>query len=160
MKKISKPEQDLTQYLSSRGFVLDNDSYLPGEFSDKENTSFRAKADFYHPQFDVYVEVKQYSLNGIKCKRTADKQLEAAKSRSQFGTFHQLKNGWNHSAHKQAIVQTTLDPDRFTVLFSEEPDEATLKRIQKSGLHCFDRRRFDVWMLVAKFRYFQRLGAH
>lgn len=91
---------------------LQND-YYQSAFTDENGDVFRAKPDFFDPDFGeagTYIEFKCHQLN---TKQTRSKSHEAEnKIISYKGYLHnvdKLKNSWNHSLYKQAIVQKTLD---------------------------------------------------
>jgi len=121
----------------------------PWAFQDKDGAEFRAKSDFYNPDLNIYVEVKHSSLNSKTSKATADRamaRIDPVRYRK-APTYYQCKNQWNHSATKQAIVQNSLTPAHFIIVFTGKPDEATLKLIEKRGIDAYSLDRFSWYML-------------
>lgn len=113
-------------------------------FVDKEGLEFGAKADFYHPDLDLYIEIKDSHLNGKTSKtkaKNAYDRIEPYRLR-QSPTFHQTRNQWNHAAPKQAIVQSTVGSPQFVIAFTGNPDAETLDRIEKQGIRAFSLVRF------------------
>lgn len=156
MSKTSKPEASVKDYLLRHGWVHQPNTLLPFTFKDREGTHFNAMADYYHPVYDVWLEIKDACLNGLKVKRTADKQSEAARLRPAYAkhpTYFQIKNGWNHSVHKQAIVQSTIGVNKFMVLFAGKPNAENIKRITNNGLHAYSFRKFPIWFMGVKIRH-------
>ncbi len=138
------PEQKAADVLLPLGCIHQNDKLMPYTFVDKEKTEFGAKADFYHPGLDLYIEIKDSHLNGKTSKtkaRNAYDRIEPYRLR-QSPTFHQTRNQWNHSAPKQAIVQSTIGSPQFAIVFTGSPDEGTLARIIKQGIQAFSLKRF------------------
>jgi hypothetical protein len=132
------PEQIAALQLEPLGFVNCNKTILPYAFRDKDKEFF-AMADFYHPELDLYVEIKHSHLNGKTSRRTAD----AAYARiepwrlQKYSTHCQIQTQWNHSATKHAIVQSTIGAAQYVVVFTKEPDDETMKRILKLGIHAY-----------------------
>lgn len=149
----STPEQKAFPILSRFGFVPCQDEFFAETFFDKEDTEFHAKPDYKHPELNIYVEVKDSSLNSKTSKRMAENAYRRidpyrlAKS----PTYYQIKNQWNHSAAKQSIVQHTLGgADRFIVVFTGKPDSKTLELIEKHGLHAYSLDKFSLYMSMWK----------
>jgi hypothetical protein len=138
------PEQIAATALSPLGFLPVNNVIMPYQFVDKDGTNFRAMADFYHPDLDLYVEVKCNHLNGKTSKMNAEKaynRIDPVRLRKS-PTYHQIQTQWNHAAAKQAVVQSTIGHPQFAVVFTKEPDEATIKRIEKQGIQALSLKRF------------------
>lgn len=139
------PEQKAAAVLLPLGCIHQNDTLMPYTFIDKESTEFGAKADFYHPGLDLYIEIKDSHLNGKTSKtnaRNAYDRIEPYRLR-QSPTFHQTRNQWNHAAPKQAIVQSTIGSPQFAIVFTGKPDAETLGRIEKQGIQAFGLKRFS-----------------
>lgn len=156
MEKLSKPERLLYDYLTSRGWIHQPDTYLPYTFTDPEGTIFNAKGDYYHPVYNAWVEAKDSELNGIKCKRTAETQSEAAKLRPAYKknpSYFWIKHGWNHSAHKNTIVQNTIPPGQFLVVFTGNVNEENIKRIVNAGLHACSFKKIGLALMILKIRH-------
>lgn len=144
----SKTEQKAAPVLATFGFIPCQD-FFPVTFQDKDGKEFRAKCDFFHPELNIYVEVKDKSLNSKTSKATADKamaRLDPARY-AKSPTYFQCENQWNHSASKQAIVQHHLGPAQFMVVFTGKPDDATLKLIEKRGIDAYGLEKFSWYML-------------
>jgi len=117
---------------------------MPYSFVDKEGRDFGAKADFYHPGLDLYIEIKDSHLNGKTSKSNAEKaysRVDPDRLRK-APRYHQIQNQWNHAAPKQAIVQSAIGSSQFAVVFTGKPDSETLRRIEKQGIKAFGLRRF------------------
>lgn len=138
------PEQKAAEVLIPLGCIHQNDKLLPYTFRDKEGREFSAKADFYHPDLGLYIEVKDSHLNGKTSKANAEKaysRVDPDRLRK-APRYYQIQNQWNHSATKQAIVQSRIGASQFVVVFTKAPDDSTLMRIQRQGLHAFSLTRF------------------
>lgn len=138
------PEQKAAEILIPLGCIHQNDKLLPYSFVDKEGREFAAKADFYHPGLDLYIEIKDSHLNGKTSKSNAEKaysRVDPERLRK-APRYYQIQNQWNHSAAKQAIVQSTIGQSQFAIVFTKEPDESTLMRIQRQGIFAFSLKRF------------------
>lgn len=110
--------------------------HIPGYKDDRE---FGAKADFYHPGLDLYIEIKDSHLNGKTSKSNAEKaysRIDSDRLRK-APRYHQIQNQWNHAAAKQAIVQSTIGSPQFAIVFTNQPDEDTLNRVVKQGIQAF-----------------------
>ncbi|HIF9261083.1 TPA: hypothetical protein ACX6Q5_000320 [Photobacterium damselae] len=87
--------------------------YYRSSFTDENGDVFRAKPDFFDPNFGeagAYIEFKCHQLN-TKQTRSASHAAENKifDYKGGLSQVDQLKNSWNHSLYKQAIVQSTLD---------------------------------------------------
>lgn len=148
-QKLSNPEQLAGPVLAKYGFIPCHDEFFPVAFTDDDGAEFRAKPDFYHPIYGIYIEVKDNHLNGKGSQLTARNARNSADPWrvQKYPTYYQIQCDWNHSATKQAIVQQTLTPAKFMVVFTGTPDEKTLKRIIKSGLQAYSLDKFSWFML-------------
>lgn len=156
MEKLSKPERLLYDYLTSRGWIHQPKTYLPYTFTDPEGTIFNAMGDYYHPVYNAWIEVKDSELNGIKCKRTAEMQSEAANLRPSYkskASFFWIKHGWNHSVHKNSIVQKTIPPGQFLVIFTGNVNDANIKRMVNAGLHAYSFKKIGLALMILKIRH-------
>jgi hypothetical protein len=118
---------------------------LPYQFSDKEGVAFGAMADFYCPGLDLYIEIKCSHLNARTSKAKAElayNRVEPAKRFGKNATYYQTRHQWNHAAPKQAIVQSTVGAPQFAIVFTQQPDDATLDRIAKQGIEAYSLSRF------------------
>lgn len=110
-------------------------SYLPTSFIDSDGTSFKAKADYYDPIIDTYIEVKNHQLNNYKTKQAClDRQQVLRQRRGGYLTkLEQLQTGWNHSLYKQLIVQQALAllGVKYLVVFYRLSDPLTKQAINK-----------------------------
>ena len=83
--------------------------YLPTTFVDANGIAFRAKADFYNPTTDTYIEVKNRQLNNYKSKQAcSERQQVLRQHRCYLTRLEQLQSCWNHSLYKHLIVQQAL----------------------------------------------------
>ena len=83
--------------------------YLPITFTDANGVVFKAKADYYDPITDTFIEVKNRQLNNHKTKQSClNRQLVLRQYRGYLTQLEQLESGWNHSIYKHLIVQQTL----------------------------------------------------
>jgi hypothetical protein len=148
-KKQSKPEQLALPVLAKYGFIPCQDKFFPVSFIDDEGIDFNAKPDFYNPELGIYIEVKDSYLNGKQSQRTAENAFKRVEPwrYNKSPTYNQIEHQWNHSAVKQAIVQYTLTPARFMIVFTGKPDESTLKRIVNNGIEAYSLARFSLFML-------------
>jgi hypothetical protein len=114
-------------------------------FADKDGRVFNAMADFWHPDLDLYVEIKHSHLNGKTSKTTAENaydRIEPAMLYGKHASYYQIQAGWNHAAAKQAIVQSKIGAPQFAAVFTKQPDNETLKRIERQGIQAYSLRRF------------------
>lgn len=138
------PEQKAAEILIPLGCIHQNDKFMPYSFVDKEGREFGAKADFYHPGLELYIEIKDSHLNGKTSKANAEKaysRVDPGRLRK-APAYYQIQNQWNHAAAKQAIVQSTVGQPQFVIIFTKEPDADTLSRISKQGIRAFSLKRF------------------
>jgi len=138
------PEQKAADVLLPLGCIHQNDKLMPYSFTDKDGTEFGAKADFYHPGLDLYIEIKDSHLNGKTSKSNAERaynRVDPDRFRK-APRYYQIQNQWNHAAAKQAVVQSTIGPPQFAVIFTGKPDDETLGRIRKQGLQALSLSRF------------------
>lgn len=107
-------------------------------FKDSEGTEFRACPDSYHAGSGLYLEFKTATLNGVKTKASADKQLAAKECFKGFLTmFDRLKLAWNHARRKHAIVQKALTPQNYIVVFEKAvPMEDALAYMKAGIVFC------------------------
>lgn len=139
------PEQIAEATLTRLGFILINRKLMPYSFVDKDGTVFGAMADFFHPALELYVEVKCNHLNGKTSKENAERaynRIEPAKLYGSHAAYYQVQHQWNHAAKKQVLVQSVIGAPQFAIVFTKEPDAATLARIEKQGLQAFSLSRF------------------
>ncbi|MEM8514494.1 hypothetical protein RCH14_003844 [Massilia sp. MP_M2] len=149
------PEQKAADVLLPLGCIHQKNTYLPFSFVDKEDREFPAKGDFYHPGLDLYIEVKHSHLNGKTSKTKAENaynRIEPFKRTGRYATHYQIQSGWNHAASKHAIVQSKIGRAQYAIVFTEEPDEETISRIEKQGIQAFSLSRF-VGMLQLQLEF-------
>lgn len=133
----SKAEAAASYRLAELGFSR-SDSKFSQVFTDAEGTEFHACPDFYHADHDIYLEFKASKLNSLKTKAGSVKRLNS------MAIFRKgvplpsdnLNYGWNHSKHKQAIVQKSLTTARLIICFqdSHTPTFAEALEYTKAGL--------------------------
>lgn len=128
----SKIEQ---HYHQQHSHLERQQDFLPAVFIDSNGVVFNAKADFYDPITDTYIEVKNYQLNNYKTKRDCSNREQLLKQRrgGYLTKLEQLKTGWNHSLIKQQIVQQTLAllGIKYLVVFYRLSDPLTKQAINK-----------------------------
>lgn len=109
-------------------------------FTDAEGTEFHACPDFYHADYGIYLEFKASKLNSLKTKAGSVKRLDSMADfrRGIPLPSDNLNYGWNHSKHKQAIVQKELTSARLIVCFQDThtPTFAEATAYTKEGI-CF-----------------------
>ncbi|WP_323142802.1 hypothetical protein [Massilia phyllosphaerae] len=139
----SKPEATAAKALLPLGFIPCNNDLLPFAFEDKSGP-FNAMADFYHPEWDLYVEVKDRELNAKTSKATAEAALARVDPARyhKAPTYYQIQNGWNHAAVKQGIVQSTIGGPQYAVIFTGKPTDKTIELIEKRGIRALSLARF------------------
>lgn len=135
----SKAEAAVSFDLASLGCFSADDSFYPATFTDAVGASFRAKPDFWSPGCELWLEFKTAPLNGVKTKASAEKQIaDRLEYRNRKGqpllTVDMLKYQWNHARRKQAIVQQTLSPENFIVVFKDSPTVADAADYLKADL--------------------------
>lgn len=138
------PEQIASALLAPLGCIDVSKTLLPYSFTDKDGP-FNAMADLYHPGLDLYIEIKCSHLNGKTSRSKAElayNRIEPAKRFGQFASYYQVQNQWNHAASKHAIVQGTIGAPQYAIVFTKQPDEATVKRVEKRGIQAFNLSRF------------------
>lgn len=108
---------------------------FPQIFKDSEGTEFQAKPDFYHPGSKLYIEFKCATLNGRKTKANADKQeADKLQFKGFLSDFDRINLQWNHAKQKHAIVQKTLTPQNFIVVFDKPPSWGDAYTYFKAGI--------------------------
>lgn len=138
------PEQKAAEILIPLGCIHQNDKLMPYSFIDKEGREFGAKADFYHPGLELYIEIKDSHLNGKTSKANAERaysRVDPCRLRK-APPYYQIQNQWNHAAAKQAIVQSVVGSPQFAIVFTGKADDATVARIAKQGISAFSLSRF------------------
>jgi hypothetical protein len=161
MQFQSQAERKAHPILTSFGFQLENNNYLPLTFTDAEGTKFKAKADYYHPELGIYIEVKSRSLNSMPSKARAEAAYSAIPLhvREKCPTFFYTKYQWNHAAEKIGITQEAIGHENFMVVFTEDPTKekkidgvlTTLELIEKHGVVACDLKYFPVQFRALKF---------
>ena len=109
-------------------------SYLPTSFIDSEGTSFKAKADYYDPIIDTFIEVKNHQLNNYKTKQSSkDRLMQLEQYKGYLTNKGKLLNDWNHSLYKHLIVQQTLEllNIKYLVVFYRLSDPLTKQALNK-----------------------------
>lgn len=108
--------------------------YLPMPFKGNDGLMFFAKADFYHPTEDYYIELKSHPLNVVKTKADSDRRLAAVPVKPT--TYHYLAHGFNHSIYKQKIVQSTLADNgiKLLLVFTKPLSTRKINQLNKHGL--------------------------
>lgn len=146
-KKFSKVELIAASYLLPLGWIHCSTQYFPVNFPHPEihGATFRAKPDFYHPEYDAYIEVKDSGLNTMKSPEQAQRSYDSSFSKSE--DFKRIKFGWNHSCIKNSIVQQILSPWKMTVVFVNGVDAKMKKRIINNGVHFYTSlKHLEVWL--------------
>jgi len=150
----SKSEELAAPIFSGLGAVR-RDDILPVLFTDDNGKEFRARADFYHPQTDTYLEYKDGRLNSIKSLSSSQNRLETQiKWRRVTSPTRkdQLDFGWNHSLYKQLLVQEGLGFLNFAVIFKAPPTDSDAKRYAKRGLVFCTLKSFRNFSAFVRFR--------
>jgi hypothetical protein len=116
----SMAEAAASYRLAELGFSRNGDKFNQ-IFTDAEGTEFHACPDFYHADHDIYLEFKASKLNSLKTKAGSVKRLNsmAVFRRGAPLPSDNLNYGWNHSKHKQAIIQKALTPARLIICFQD-----------------------------------------
>ena len=107
--------------------------YLPTTFVDANGIVFKAKADFYDPVSNTYLEVKNRQLNNLKTKQAClNRQSVLRQHKGYLTQLDQLSSGWNHSLYKHLIVQQALATlgTKYLVVFYQ-PTKLTKQAINK-----------------------------
>ena len=85
--------------------------FLPTDFTDTNGVIFKAKADFWCPITDTYLELKNHQLNNHKNKQSSkDRLIQLEQYKGYLTNKDKLLNDWNHSLYKHLVVQQTLAP--------------------------------------------------
>lgn len=133
----SKAEAAVSHRLAELGFGR-SCSKFSQPFTDSQGTEFHACSDFYHADYGIHLEFKASKLNSIKTKAGSVKRLNsmAVFRRGEPLPSDNLSYGWNHSKHKQAIVQKALSPARLIICFqdSHTPTFAEALEYTKAGI--------------------------
>lgn len=138
-KYASKTEEKAAALLIPEGFTLTSNTYLRGTFVDKKGESFRAMADFSHPELPgIHIEIKDNSLNEKTFKAAAERAVTKAVAwnKGRTNTGIQVKNGWNHSAIKQSITQEAQFSigECLLIVFMQKPTPRTLERLKEHDI--------------------------
>lgn len=109
---------------------------LPIQFKGNDGMVFFAKADFYHPTEDYYIELKCHPLNVVKTKADSDRRLASIPKHVKITNQHYLAHGFNHSLYKQQIVQSTLAADgiKLLLVFTKPLSTMKINQLNKHGL--------------------------
>lgn len=153
----SKTEENAHPVFTSLGCVHVGDEYFDTTFTDKTGNTFRARPDYYHPASDCYIEFKSATLNSRTSKDNSEKALARAKSSNAFRRntsdhWDSLNNGWNHSRHKQRIVQKALSPDNFIVVFKDGISTEDMAQYQRLGLVTIPLNALPSWLGFQRLR--------
>jgi len=156
MKFDSKAEAMAADKFAKHGATR-FDSLFGVDFIDKNGEAFRAKPDFWHQQYDIYIEYKPCELNNKTSKRAAENKMHSqAMYRGGRLTRHdELLHSWSNSAYKQSIVQERLGYLNFVVCFEKNPTFKEAKFYEKRGIR---------WCTLASLRnylavmHFQKRG--
>ena len=143
---LSATERDALPQLSMHGFQPCHDKF-PMTFFDKLGKPFKACPDYVHATLGIYVEIKHSSLNSKTSKDAADNAFNRLEPHQQKMPYHQVSCQWSHAAAKQGIVQKTLGPASFVVLFVGEPSQDTLKLIEKHGIDAYSLAKLPLYLL-------------
>jgi hypothetical protein len=97
---------------------------------------FFAKADFYHPTEDYYIELKDHPLNVVKTKADSERRLASIPKHVKITNYHYLAHGFNHSLYKQKIVQSTLADNgiKLLLVFTKPIPPRKVNELNKHGL--------------------------
>ena len=151
----SQAEAKASHRFAELGFKR-NDSKFSQVFQDGQGTEFYARPDFHHADYDIYLEFKASTLNSLKTKAGSDKRLDSMADyrggiplRSDY-----LSYGWNHSKHKQAIVQAALTPDKLIICFQDAhtPTYAEALGYSKTGLWFCTMATLPTYMAALRLR--------
>ena len=110
--------------------------HLPMPFMGNDGMVFFAKADFYHPTEDYYIELKDHPLNVVKTKADSDRRLASIPKHVKITNYHYLAHGFNHSLYKQKIVQSTLADNgiKLLLVFTKPIPPRKVTEMNKLGL--------------------------
>lgn len=135
MKFDSKAETVAAEKFAKHG-ALRFDTLFSVDFVDKNGDMFRAKPDFWHQRFDIYIEYKPCELNNKTSKQSAENKMRSqAMYRGGSVTRHdELLHSWSNSAYKQSIVQEKLGYLNFVVCFEKNPTLKQAKFYEKRGI--------------------------
>ena len=125
-----------SEYHSKHPYLIRCTDYLPMPFKGNDGMLFFAKADFYHPTEDYYIELKSHPLNIVKTKSDSDRRMAAIPKHVKITNYHYLAHGWNHSLHKQKIVQSTLADNgiKLLLVFTKPLPTRKINELNKHGL--------------------------
>lgn len=122
MNYDSKAEQQFHQ--RNPDLTLAQDEHYLCSFTDTDDYTFRAKPDFWCESTQTFIEFKDYQLNTSSTKTIAKEKLsKLVEFKGRELLIDKLKCDWNHSLHKQAIVQNDLFDNhgiRMLVVFSDK----------------------------------------
>ena len=135
MKFDSKAEAIAAGKFAKHGAIRFN-SLFGVDFVDKNGDTFRAKPDFWHQQFDIYIEYKPCGLNNKTSRKSAENKMNSqAMYRGGKVTRHdELLHSWSNSAYKHSIVQEKLGYLNFVVCFEKNPTLKEAKSYEKRGI--------------------------
>ena len=153
LSTLSRAELTALPYLLSYGFKPYH-SEFPMTFLDKLGKSFGACPDAYNDTLNIFAEVKHSSLNSKSSKQAADNAYNRLEPHQQTMPYHQVSCQWSHAAAKQGIVQKTLGPASFVVLFVGEPSQVTLKLIEKHGIDAYSLAKLSWYLLRRALRQY------
>lgn len=105
-------------------------------FIDADGKEFRAIPDFYHPKAEIYIEFKCRKLNSVTTQETSKNALQGRRRYRQGEPWRidYLNCGWNHSKASKSIVQETLTPQRYIVVFDDPPSDVEACAYLRAGI--------------------------
>ena len=126
-----------SEYHSKHPYLVRCTDNLPMPFKGNDGMLFFAKADFYHPTEDYYIELKDHPLNVVKTKSDSERRMASIPKHVKITNYHYLAHGWNHSLHKQKIVQSTLADNgiKLLLVFTKPIPPRKVTEMNKHGLN-------------------------
>ena len=124
------------EYHAKHPYLVRCTDYLPMPFKGNDGMLFFAKADFYHPTEDYYIELKNHPLNVVKTNVDSIRRIDAIPKHIKITNKHYLLHGWNHSLYKQQIVQSTLANNgiKLLLVFTKPLPTKKINQLNKHGL--------------------------
>jgi hypothetical protein len=125
-----------SEYHSKHPHLIRCTEHLPIPFKGNDGLMFFAKADFYHPTEDYYIELKSHPLNVVKTKSDSERRLASIPKHVKITNYHYLAHGFNHSLYKQKIVQSTLADNgiKLLLVFTKPLPTRKINELNKHGL--------------------------
>lgn len=125
-----------SEYHSKHPHLVRCTDYLPIPFKGNDGMVFFAKADFFNPIDNYFIELKCHALNVVKTKADSERRMASIPKHVKITNYHYLAHGFNHSLYKQKIVQSTLADNgiKLLLVFTKPLSTKKINQLNKHDL--------------------------